>query len=212
MAVDLIASHRKMLAANISARVAELADAQDLGSCGATRAGSTPASRIWRPAKEFRSLARIERLVKRGGLTPAEVEEFWDCLFLTLRQIDELLRYVKANARHPFIYPMLVFAAHTGARRSEMIRSQIDDIDFESGTVIIREKKRVRGKLSTRRGPLSPLLAEVMRCWLSKHPGGSSTFCQELGNPRCRKERTDYGPLTMHEAHDHFKRTLARSK
>ncbi len=32
------------------ARVAELADAQDLGSCGETRAGSTPASRIELPA------------------------------------------------------------------------------------------------------------------------------------------------------------------
>ena len=31
---------------SLNASVAELADAQDLGSCGATRAGSTPAVRI----------------------------------------------------------------------------------------------------------------------------------------------------------------------
>src|SRR5512140_139265 len=39
-------------ATSCTARVAELADAQDLGSCGETRGGSTPPSRIRRPARE----------------------------------------------------------------------------------------------------------------------------------------------------------------
>ena len=49
---------------------------------------------------------------------------------------------MKKAAQHPFIYPMFVFAAHTGARRSEILRSQVDDFDFQSRTVQIREKKR----------------------------------------------------------------------
>ena len=57
---------------------------------------------------------------------------------------------------------MFAFAAHTGARRSEMIRSEVTDIDFESGTVLLHEKKRVRGKLSTRRVPLSPMLTAIL--------------------------------------------------
>ncbi len=82
----------------------------------------------------------------------------------------------RRHDRQPFIYPMFVFAAHTGARRSEMVRSEIDDIDFAGATVLIREKKRVRGKLSTRRVPLSPLLVRVMRDWIDNHPGGRYTF------------------------------------
>ncbi len=44
------------------ARVAELADAQDLGSCGETRAGSTPASRIWHVFKGIVRFIRLEGL------------------------------------------------------------------------------------------------------------------------------------------------------
>jgi integrase len=32
-------------------------------------------------------------------------------------------------------------AAYTGARRSEILRSRVDDIDFDAGTITIREKK-----------------------------------------------------------------------
>jgi hypothetical protein len=39
-----------------------------------------------------------------------------------------------------------------------LLRIPIDDIDLEGGTALIREKKRVRGKLSTRRVPVSPFL------------------------------------------------------
>ena len=51
-----------------SARVAELADAQDLGSCGETRAGSTPASRICFKRKDLQpSAASPLFLVPRAG-------------------------------------------------------------------------------------------------------------------------------------------------
>ena len=109
----------------------------------------------------FQTWQEIERKIARGGLTKAEVADLWDCLFLTLPEIEELLEFVREHARQPFIYPMVMFAAHTGARRSEMVRSEIDDIDFDGSTVLIHEKKRVRGKLSTRRVPISPLLLRV---------------------------------------------------
>lgn len=81
----------------------------------------------------------------------------WECLFLDTAEIDQLLEHVKQNARHDFIFPAFTFAAHAGARRSEIIRSQISDIDFELETITIRELKRVRGTQSTRRVPMSPL-------------------------------------------------------
>jgi integrase len=160
----------------------------------------------------FQTWIEIERKIARGGLSEAEEAELWDCLFLTLPEIDELLGHVKSTARQPFLYPMVVFAAHTGARRSEMMRSEVDDIDFDSQTAVIREKKRVRGRLSTRRVPLSPLLLTVIRDWLDSHPSGKHTFCLDCSVRQGGKTREIGAPLTRDEAHDHFKRTLAGSK
>jgi integrase len=55
------------------------------------------------------------------------------------------------------------FAAFTGARRSEMLRSQIEDFDFDAGVVTIREKKKDRSKdLTIRTVPLAPVFQRVM--------------------------------------------------
>jgi hypothetical protein len=44
----------------------------------------------------------------------------WDCLFLTPPEIDEVLEFVRRRKRIPKDFSMFVFAAHTGARRSEI--------------------------------------------------------------------------------------------
>lgn len=160
----------------------------------------------------FQTMAEITRRLARGEVSKAEEMDLWDAAFLTLPEISELLEYVKQNARQPFIYPMFAFAAHTGARRSEMIRSRLTDIDLETGTVLLHELKRVRGKHSTRRVPLSPALHDILREWLDRHPGGPQTFCLSLDVPRSRKGRDSFCPLTVDESHDHFKRTLKKSK
>jgi integrase len=94
----------------------------------------------------FQTWAEIERKLSRGGLSDAEVRELWDSLFLSRPEIEEFLRFVAANARHDFIYPMFVFAAHTGCRRSEMLRARIDDGDFAGHTVLLRERKRAKSR------------------------------------------------------------------
>jgi integrase len=160
----------------------------------------------------FQTVAEIERRIERGGLSRAQEADLWDAAFLTLPEIDDVLDHVKQNATHAFIYPMFAFAAHTGARRSEIIRSELTDIDFISATVLLHEKKRIRGKLSTRRVPLSPRLVTILKAWLETHPGGNQTFCLGLDVCRSRKARTKLTPLTDDESHDHFKRTLKGSK
>ena len=62
----------------------------------------------------FQTWAEIERQIQQGGFSEAEEAELWDCLFLTVPEVDELLAYVRCHATKPFIYPMFVFAAHTG--------------------------------------------------------------------------------------------------
>ena len=72
------------------------------------------------------------------------------------------------SACHGFIFPLFAFAAHTGARRSEMLRTLVADIDFTGEAVLIREKKRARGQRTNRRVPLCPFLLQVLRDWLDQ--------------------------------------------
>ena len=124
----------------------------------------------------FMTFKEIEHLVEKGGLSQYQIKEHWACLFLTLPEVTELLEHVRKSAAHAWIYPLTCFAAHTGARRSEIIGALRTDIDLEAGTVNIREKKRVKGSRSTRRVPLSPLLAGVLQDWLARHPQGLYLF------------------------------------
>jgi integrase len=107
---------------------------------------------------------------------------------------------------------MFCFAAHTGARRSEMIRLRISDIDFEGKKVLLREKKRGKGLRTHRHVPLSPFLATVLQGWLAKHPGGQDVFIQELVVARSKTKRDGFDQLTRNEAHDHFKRATQESR
>jgi hypothetical protein len=48
---------------------------------------------------------------------------------------------------------MGAFAACSGARRSEVLRALASDADVAGRVITIREKKRVKGKRSTRAAP-----------------------------------------------------------
>ncbi len=160
----------------------------------------------------FQTLAEIERRIGRGTLSEEEQSDLWGALFLTTTELAELLAYVRATTSHEFLYPMFVFAAHTGARRSEMLRSEIDDIDFAAGQITIREKKRVRGRLTTRSVPLSPALRQVLRQYIGAHPGGKFTFAVPPGLERSKRKATTVTGITRDQAHDHFKRAMSGSK
>ena len=130
----------------------------------------------------FQTWEEIERQINLGGLTDAEISTLWDALYLRRAEIDELLAHVKEHARQPFIYPMIVMAAHTGARRAELLRSRRSDFDFDGAMVTIREKKRVHGRNTTRRVAMSPTLRAVMQQWIEHdHPGDAHTF--RIGEP-----------------------------
>jgi len=108
------------------------------------------------------------------------------------------------------VYPMFVFIAHTGARRSEALRAVKSDFDFDAGVVTIRERKRSRIKKTTRRVPMTAKVAQVMREYFTeKHPGCSAAF--SLGTKKLRgiKVRDIPVSVTRNEAHDHLQRTLA---
>jgi integrase len=163
-------------------------------------------------AEKFMTWAEIKRRIARGGLTPQQETELWKYLFLDEKLVTELLEHVKTTASYPFIYPMFTFAAYTGARRSEICRSMMDDFKFDDDVVTIRERKRRKDlAASTRQVPMHPKLKEVMKDWFRNHPGGQFTIAAPLTMPR-RKSRSEPTMLSREEAHHHFKETLASGK
>jgi integrase len=151
-----------------------------------------------RGREPFRTMEEIERRIARGGLSAEEKDRYWECLFLTGEEIQDCLNYVRENATAPFVHPMFVFCALTGARRSEICRSRIEDFDFENRVVHIRERKRDRTKRETIRNvEMHDLLATVMRDWFDRHPGGQFTLAQEGSSP-----------VSIDLASAHFERTL----
>ena len=104
---------------------------------------------------------------------------------------------------------MACTAAHTGARRSELLRLKLHDVDLTGGTVLLREMKRVKYRRTTRRVPLSPFLAANLNEWIAGGiPGGPHLFCQGPGPVQGPGLRGEPMPVTRDEAQDHLRRTL----
>jgi integrase len=160
----------------------------------------------------FQTWEEIERQLARGVQRGQVERDLWDCLFLRIEQIQELLAYVRELPLQPFLYPMFCFAAHTGARRSEMMRCLVTDVALERATVLLREKKRARGQRTHRWVPLSPFVSAVLKEWLGRHPGGPELFCQSLHVRHSKTTRTAFRPVTRNEANDHFRRAVRGSK
>jgi integrase len=119
--------------------------------------GAFPCKGLRFPKEEekepFRTFAEIEALVAGRNSDGARREALWEARYLTRPELEEFLTYFRRNGTLPWVFPMVAFAAYTGARRSGMLRALTADVDLAGGTVTVREKKRVRGKRSTRTAP-----------------------------------------------------------
>ncbi len=160
-----------------------------------------PASELAFPKRlakaEFQTWDEIDRaLDARPDLTEAKRDELWSSLFLRAKEIEELLAFVQARkTRRRYFYPLMVFAAHTGARLSEMLRSEREDFKFSSREVLIREKKRSQKAETMQRVPMSGLLCAVMDDWFKTGPKSTWAITR------------DGGQLTNHsltKVHDKF--------
>ena len=129
-----------------------------------------------------------EKEANRDGSTEQEQKELWDCLFLRDEEIEKLLEHVRCTATRPFIHPMFAFAAYTGARRSEIIRSEVGDFHLDEDYVLIREKKRCTdARISYRDVALHPRFKAIMAKWLKQHPRGTlRTTCEPQPSTRVR--------------------------
>lgn len=145
----------------------------------------------------FMTWEEAERRIAAGD----DPEKVWECVYLQPQEVTGLLEWVKARPVSPWVYPMFAFAAHTGARRSEIVRSLPSDLDLPAGVITVREKKRDKSKLTTRRVPLTPFLKDVLTDWMRKRGRGKTLFCKADGKA-----------ITPREAHNYFQRGLRLSK
>jgi integrase len=160
----------------------------------------------------FMTWEELSGIMARSDCTDSEMRPIWECLFLRTGEIEELLEHVRIAALHTFIHPMFAFVAHTGARRSEILRSEITDFDFASATVLLREKKKSRKKAITfRRVPMTALLRTVMKQWFGDRPSGALTFPQSV-LPNSTEAAARNAAITGDQAAHHFETTLAGSK
>lgn len=69
---------------------------------------------------------------------------------------------------------MFVLATHTGIRRSDLVRMEATDFDFESRTLLVREEKRSRKHATRfRRLPMSDLVETTFKKYLKAIPYGN---------------------------------------
>lgn len=132
---------------------------------------------------DFDTYGNIARKIARGGLSESEILDLWDCLYLNEEQVNEILAIIKSHPDSPpWLYPAAIAVAHTGCRRSEMMRSEIDDFDFESGIVRWREKKKNHKKKFTfRHVTMSSLVRQTMEELKARHVVGQLAFCVNPG-------------------------------
>lgn len=148
----------------------------------------------------FRTLEEVEAILKRGGLSDEETAALWESLYLTGEEIGEILTIVKEEAEHDFIYPMFALAAYTGMRRGEIVRHlRWSDINFSAKTITARSQKQSRQQKETCRSvAMHRDLESILLEYQTKRPRGQYVICHAK----------TLSPLTVHEAHRHFQRTL----
>ncbi len=206
----------KLSPATIKKEIISLRTAWNWGVNMRLVSGKFPATGLTYPKSEekppFQTRQEIERRIDAGGPKKKEIAELWDSLYLTLPDVEDVVGQVRDKALQPWVYPMCCFAAYTGARRAEMLRALVADVDFQSQTVLLRERKRAKGRATTRRVPLSPQLVSVLKDWLAVHPGGQHLFAQATVVPHSKTARSGVTPITPDEAHDHFRRALSDTK
>jgi integrase len=151
----------------------------------------------------FRTRAQIERQL--GGECLSSDSELWEAMFLYPAETQEVLELARENSRQPFLQPMCAMAAYTGARRSELLRSRLEDIDLDGGVIAIRERKRIKGTKSIRTVPIANALRKILVPWLDAHPGGPWTF----GVTRAKPDRLQ---LTVNQSNHYLEFALRGTK
>lgn len=143
----------------------------------------------------FRTVAEIERILERGGLSDEERLDLWDTLYLSPKEIAGLLATVRANATIDYAHLLHAVPAYTGMRRGEVLRLQWVDVDLDEGYLSARSRKQSRRKRETvRRISLHSELKSELMAWREVRPRGQFIVCEPDG----------FGPIDVDRANRVF--------
>lgn len=121
----------------------------------------------------FRTIAEIEALIERGGLSEDQAANAWECLYLSPQEIAGLLDLVKQRAADHRSFLLHAIPAYTGMRRGEVLRLAWSDVDFEQGYVTARSRKQSQTRRETqRRIDLHPELSQHLTLWRKQRSKG----------------------------------------
>jgi integrase len=110
----------------------------------------------------FMTKAEIDREIQDRDYTEEEKENLFRFRYLTESEIGGLLEL--AREKLPFLHPILVTCAYTGARRSELLRLTWADVDLKANKIWLTSLKGSRTeKLSSRDVDMHPTLAAVLK-------------------------------------------------
>ena len=113
----------------------------------------------------------------------------------------------------PWVYPMVAFAAYTGAPGGrDAASATATDWTWRAGLSRSARRSGSRGSVPPAQLPITPRLGEALREWLAVRPESPFLFCQAQQVCRSKTKREAPTAVTPDEAHDHFKRTVAGSK
>lgn len=145
----------------------------------------------------FQTIAEIERQLP--GTPEAGHADLWASVYLTKPEIEKLVSDIREARGTCCALAMVATAAHTGMRRAELIRASL--LDIKDGTILVQERKRKRGRRTTRRVPLSGMLSGVLNDWMKVHPGGSVLFARQANVS-----------LTRDAAHHQWKYAISKTR
>ena len=94
----------------------------------------------------FQTWEQIQKQITENQLSDSDAGPLWDCLYLDTTKVKALLDFIEKNSYHSLLHPMCALAAYTGARRSELCRSETADIDLVGGVFTIQERKRSKSR------------------------------------------------------------------
>jgi integrase len=127
----------------------------------------------------FRTVAEIDRIIERGGLSAGDILDLWETLYLSPVEIAALLATVRANAKVDYSFLLHAIPAYTGMRRGEVLRLRWLDVDLDEDYIYARSRKQSRRKKETvRRIDLHAELKKELVEWRRKRPRGQYVICE----------------------------------
>lgn len=148
-------------------------------------------------ALPFQTIEQVESQVSLCT-TKSELAELWGSLFLRLPEAEQFLEDIKdrngdSKNRHNrcrWLDTMIATAIYTGARKSELLRLRIADLDFSKKKIRLTEKKK-RKAISYRFVPMHDKLVILLTDYLARNNKTVGLLFSQLSGRPLKAEKVN---------------------